>query len=65
MYIVYKYKSNFYSPQNRKEMLSIDLLFFLFLKLMQINVIFANNVFILSIYRVLRTCIYHLVKKIY
>jgi hypothetical protein len=32
----------------RNEMLSIDLLFFLFLKLMQIKVIFANNVFIFN-----------------
>ena len=50
-YIVVKYKIHLYSLRNRPEKLAKDSLFFLFLKLAQINVIFTDNVRILYIYR--------------
>jgi hypothetical protein len=48
--IVVKYKINLYSLQNRPEKLAEGSLFCLFLKLVQINFIFTDNVRILYMY---------------
>ena len=50
MYIVVKYKIHLYSLRNRPEKLAEGSLFCLFLKLIQINFIFTDNVRILYIY---------------
>jgi len=50
MYIVAKYKINLHSLRNRLEKLDKLSLFYLFLKLVQINSIFFDNVRILHIY---------------
>jgi hypothetical protein len=49
MYIVGKYKINLHSLQNRPEKLASASLFYLFLKLVQVNFIFYYNVHILYI----------------
>jgi hypothetical protein len=49
-YIVVKYKIHLYSLRNRHEKLANGSLFCLFLKLVQINFIFTDNVRILYIY---------------
>jgi hypothetical protein len=49
-YIVVKYKIHLYSLRNRPEKLAKGSLFCLFLKLVQINFIFSDNVCILYIY---------------
>jgi hypothetical protein len=48
--LVVKYKINLYSLRNRPEKLVVGSLFCLFLKLVQINFIFTDNVRILYIY---------------
>jgi len=50
MYIVVKYKINLHSLRNRLEKIAKGSLFYPFLKLMQINFIFTDNVRILYIY---------------
>jgi hypothetical protein len=50
--MVVKYKINLYSLRNRPEKLANGSLFCLFLKLVQINFMFTDNVRILYIYRV-------------
>jgi hypothetical protein len=50
MYIVAKYKINLHSLRNRLEKLDKLSLFYLFLKFVQINYIFFDNVRILHIY---------------
>jgi hypothetical protein len=50
MYIVVKYQIHLYSLRNRPEKLAKGSLFCLFLKLVQINFIFTDNVRILYIY---------------
>jgi hypothetical protein len=50
VYIVVKYKYHLYSLRNRPEKLAEGSLFCLFLKLVQINCIFTDNVRILYIY---------------
>jgi hypothetical protein len=50
MYIVVKYKNHLYSLRNRPEKLAEGSLFCPFLKLVQINFIFTDNVRILYIY---------------
>jgi hypothetical protein len=65
-YIVVKYKIHLYSLWNRPEKLAKGSLFCLFLKLVQINFIFTDNVRILYIYvcvfidhyRVLYVCVF-------
>ena len=50
MYIVIKYQINLHSLRNRLDKLAKGSLFYLFLKLVQINFIFTDNVRILYIY---------------
>ena len=51
MYIVVKYKINLHSLRNRLEKLDKGSFFYLFLKLVQINYIFSDNVRILYMHR--------------
>jgi hypothetical protein len=51
-YIVVKYKIHLYSLRNRPEKLAKGSLYCLFLKLVQINFIFTDNIRILYMYRV-------------
>jgi len=50
MFIVEKYKIHLHLQRNRPEMLTKDSLIDLFIKLLQINYIFFDNVCILSMY---------------
>ena len=49
MYILAKYKIDLHSLRNRLEKLALDLLVYLFLKIVQINLIFSDNIRILYI----------------
>ena len=65
MYIVVEYKINLHSLRNRLEKLAKGSLFYLFIKLVQINYIFFDNIRILYIYLKMiysHTCIYYKTK---
>ena len=65
MYIVRNYQINLHSLRNRTEKLNKGLFFYLFLKLVQINYIFSDNVhiYICTVFILLRiSCLIKMVK---